>query len=85
MATIRKTITFTDQQDRWIKAQVEAGEFTNDSEYIRHLVRRDQLRNSKYVALKTALQRGIESGMSNKNIADIMKDVEIELKANGRL
>lgn len=39
MGTTRKTITVTDQQDNWIKAQIAAGEFTNDSEYIRDLIR----------------------------------------------
>jgi antitoxin ParD1/3/4 len=28
----RKTITLTDQQDDWIKAQVEGGHYTNDSD-----------------------------------------------------
>ncbi len=37
MGTIRKTITVTDKQNKWIKAQINAGEFTNDSEYIRDL------------------------------------------------
>ena len=31
MATIRKSITFTEQQDAWIKQQIEKGDFTNDS------------------------------------------------------
>ena len=44
MSTTRKTITVTDQQDHWIKAQIAAGQFTNDSEYIRDLIRRDQAR-----------------------------------------
>jgi antitoxin ParD1/3/4 len=34
MSTIRKTITFTEKQDKWIKSQIKAGEFTNDSEYL---------------------------------------------------
>lgn len=85
MATIRKTITFTDQQDKWIKAQIEAGEFTNDSEYLRYLVRKDQAKNSKFMSLKTAIQKGIASGVSESNIPDIMKEVEERLKADGRL
>lgn len=32
MGTIRKTIAVTDQQDKWIKAQIEGGDFTNDRE-----------------------------------------------------
>jgi antitoxin ParD1/3/4 len=35
MKIVRKTITLTDQQDSWIKAQIDAGHYTNDSEYIR--------------------------------------------------
>ena len=42
MGNIRKTITLTDQQDRWIKAQATAGNFSDDGEYIRELIRRDQ-------------------------------------------
>lgn len=41
MNTVRKSITFTNQQDSWIKIRVKNGDFTNDSEYIRDLVRKD--------------------------------------------
>lgn len=62
MATIRKTITVTDQQDAWISAQVEAGRFTNDSELIRDLIRREQERNAKIEAVRKALIEGEHSG-----------------------
>ena len=42
MATVRKTITLTEKLAEWIKLQISSGNFTNDSEYIRDLVRRDQ-------------------------------------------
>jgi len=60
MTTVRKTITLTDKQDDWIKAQIAAGEFTSDSEYIRDLVRRDQERNAKLLALRAAIQEGLD-------------------------
>ena len=62
MGTIRKTITVTDQQDKWIKAQIEGGDFTNDSEYIRDLIRRDQARSSKIDAIRSELIKGEQSG-----------------------
>jgi len=62
MATIRKTITVTDQQDKWIKAQIEGGDFTNDSEYIRDLIRRDQARNSEIDNIRGELIKGEQSG-----------------------
>ena len=62
MGTTRKTITVTDQQDNWIKAQIAAGQFTNDSEYIRDLIRRDQASQADIEAIRAALIEGEESG-----------------------
>lgn len=76
MATIRKTITLTDKQDQWIKTQITAGGFTNDSEYIRDLVRRDQEQNEQFLALKQAIKDGLESGVSNKTVGEIWEEAE---------
>jgi len=62
MTTTRKTITVTDQQDNWIKAQISAGAFTNDSEYIRDLIRRDQASQADIEAIRAALIEGEQSG-----------------------
>lgn len=62
MATVRKTITLTDKQDGWIKAQIDAGHYTNDSEYIRDLIRREQERSAETNAVRTALIEGEASG-----------------------
>jgi antitoxin ParD1/3/4 len=62
MGTKRKTITVTDQQDNWIKAQIAAGEYTNDSEYLRDLIRRDQASKADIEAIRAALIEGEESG-----------------------
>ena len=62
MATVRKTITLTDQQDNWVKAQIQAGHYTNDSEYIRDLIRREQERSAEIEAIRAALVEGEASG-----------------------
>lgn len=62
MTTVRKTITLTDQQDGWIKSQIQAGHYTNDSEYIRDLIRREQERSAQIDALRAALIEGENSG-----------------------
>ena len=85
MGTTRKTITVTEQQVHWIKAQIECGGLTKDSEYIRDLIRRDQEENIKYQALKAAIQEGLESGMSKRTVPQIMEEVETRLRADGRL
>jgi antitoxin ParD1/3/4 len=62
MGTVRKTITLTKQQDSWVKAQIEAGHYTNDSEYIRDLIRREQERSVEIEAIRNALIEGESSG-----------------------
>jgi antitoxin ParD1/3/4 len=62
MSTVRKTITLTEQQDAWIASQIAAGHYTNDSEAIRDLIRREQERSSQLEALRQALIEGEQSG-----------------------
>ena len=85
MGAVRKTITPTNLHDRWIKARIAAGHFTNDSEYIRDLIRRDRERSSEYEALKAAVQEGLDSGPSEKSVPSIMEEVEARLRSDGRL
>ena len=85
MGTVRKTVTLTDQQDRWIRVRTVAGDFASDSEYIRELIRRDQEESIKLQALKCAIQDGLDSGVSDKTVPQIMEEVEARLRADGRL
>lgn len=64
MSMHRKTITLTEQQDNWVKGQIESGHFGNDSEYIRHLIRRDQQAQEGLATLRQALSEGESSGKS---------------------
>ena len=71
MALVKKSITVTDRQEQWIRAQVASGEYGNDSEYFRYLIRRDQERNAQFRALKEAIQEGLASGVSNRSEGDL--------------
>jgi len=62
MSMRRKTITLTEQQDGWVKGQIESGHFGNDSEYIRYLIRRDQKAQERLATLRQALAEGESSG-----------------------
>jgi antitoxin ParD1/3/4 len=62
MATVRKTITLTEQQDAWIAEQIAAGSYTNDSEAIRDLIRREQERSFEIETIRQALIEGEQSG-----------------------
>lgn len=76
MSMHRKTITVTEQQDLWIKSQVDSGQYGNDSEYLRALIRHDQKYKHKIELLRSALIEGESSGISNRNMTDILNDAK---------
>lgn len=65
MGTVRKAITLTDKQDARIKAQIDSGNYTNDSAYIRDLIRREQERSAETEAIRASLIEGEASGGAN--------------------
>ncbi|MEQ5790045.1 type II toxin-antitoxin system ParD family antitoxin [Muricauda sp. NFXS6] len=74
MGVIRKSITFTEQQDAFVKSLIEQGFYTNDSEYIRDIIRKDQERRKRIVDLNEALIEGIESGPTDATIDSIWEE-----------
>jgi antitoxin ParD1/3/4 len=67
MTTVRKTITLTDTQNDWIKAQIDSGAYTNDSEVLRDLIRKAQHETDEMEAIRAALIAGERSGISARS------------------
>lgn len=76
MSMRRKTITVTEQQNSWIKSQIESGKYGNDSEYLRELVRKDQEYKKSVDLLRSALIEGEQSGISDLTMDDIWSKVK---------
>ena len=81
MKTTRKTITLSEQQDAWVKARIDSGDYTNDSEYFRDMIRRDQQESREMLALKKAIQEGLDGGMSKRSVREIWQEAERRYKA----
>lgn len=60
MATMN--ISLPDPMRDWVEVQVEGGRYSNNSDYVRDLIRRDQECNDKLKALQSAITKGINSG-----------------------
>lgn len=71
MTMQRKTITITDQMESWVKAQVDSGQYGNDSEYFRDLIRRDQERRVAATQLRSMLDEAEASGINNRTAEEI--------------
>lgn len=60
MATMN--ISLPDQMRDWVDAQIDSGLYSNNSDYVRDLIRKDQLRNQKVLAMQQAIDEGLSSG-----------------------
>jgi len=85
MGMIKKTITVTDQQDAWIKSRISSGQYGNDSEFIRDLIRREQARLDELEVLRAALIAGEESGIGSMSMDDIKTKARKRLQQDGHL
>ena len=81
----RKSITFTDAHDKWLKAQVASGQYRSESEVISDLIRERRNRNTDIEAIRLALIEGEKSGISDQTPEDIRKDVQERLRKDGAL
>ena len=73
MATMN--VSLPDPMKDWIEGQVRTGHYSNVSDYVRDLIRRDQEYQDQRQALIQALIVGEESGVSNRSVEEIWHDV----------
>jgi antitoxin ParD1/3/4 len=68
---IRKTISMPDEMGAWIEERVRSGQYGNDSEYFRDLVRRDQERAAATAEVEAAVAHALASGVSQRSVDQI--------------
>jgi len=85
MGLIKKSITVTEQQNDWIKNRIVNGDYGNDSEYLRDLIRKDKSENVKLLKLQEAVQVGLDSGISERTFDEIIQSVEDRIRNNAKL
>jgi antitoxin ParD1/3/4 len=73
MATMN--VSLPDPMKDWVEAQVSTDRYSNASDYVRDLIRRDQERTGKLAELRKLITEGIKSGVSARSIHDLLKTV----------
>lgn len=74
---MRKTISMPDKMAIWIAARIERGQFNNESEYFRDLVRRDQEEEARKSYLLSRLEAGAGQ-LAAGAYTDLNSDEEID-------
>jgi antitoxin ParD1/3/4 len=85
MATMN--VSLPDQMKTWVESRAATGRYSNASDYVRDLIRRDQQRADAIADLDALIQEGIDSGMSPRTVEEIWEDslrrYEAEADATG--
>ena len=69
MATMN--ISLPDPMKQWVEAQAETGRYSNVSDYVRDLIRREQERGDKIAHMQRLVDEARASGISDLTMADI--------------
>lgn len=85
MATMN--ISLPDKMKEWVETQVATGRYANASDYMRDLVRRDEEgerdRRRGIAEVQALIDEGIASGISDRSVEDIRREVLAELGLAG--
>ena len=60
MATMN--ISLSEPMKSWVEDRLKDGKFSDHSDYVRHLIERDQEREDAIAGLQHAIDHGIDSG-----------------------
>lgn len=72
MATMN--VSLPDPMKEWVEAQMKTGRYSNASDYVRDLIRRDQERQQATTELQRLITEGVESGSAQPfNAAEFLK------------
>ena len=71
MATMN--VSLPEPMKDWVETQARSGCYSNASDYVRDLIRRDLERAAKQEEMQRLITEGLESGISVRSMADILK------------
>ncbi|MFN3668894.1 MAG: type II toxin-antitoxin system ParD family antitoxin [Brevundimonas sp.] len=79
MATMN--ISLPDQMKAWVEAQSADGRYANSSDYVRDLIRREQMKAEKIAHWQRVADEARASGISDRTMDDILADAKERIAA----
>jgi antitoxin ParD1/3/4 len=65
-------VSLPDQMKDWVENKINAGQYHNASEYVRDLIRKDQLEAERTTAFRAAIAMGRDSGADDRSLEQII-------------
>jgi len=78
MATMN--ISLPDALKAWVEQQAQNGRYSNSSDYVRDLIRRDWDRADKVAHMQARVTEGIQSGKGDRTMDDLKAEALKQLK-----
>ncbi|MFA7263162.1 MAG: type II toxin-antitoxin system ParD family antitoxin [Caulobacter sp.] len=80
MATMN--VSLPEAMKDWVEGRTETGRYSNSSDYVRDLIRRDQEREAKIKAMQKLIDEAIEGGESELSVEEIFDSVRQRAREN---
>ena len=58
----------------WVEIQTQGGRYSNASDYVRDLIRRDQERSDKVSKMQALVEEALSSGVSQKSMDQLLRE-----------
>ncbi|MBC3846846.1 CopG family transcriptional regulator [Winogradskyella echinorum] len=68
----RQSISFTEPNDEWLKAQVDGKEYSSKSELVNDLIRQARKQQVEIDWIRTKLEKAENSGFTNESKNEIL-------------
>jgi antitoxin ParD1/3/4 len=79
MATMN--VSLPDAMKTWVEERSRTGRYSNASDYVRDLIRRDQDRAAKIARMQTLVDEAVASGEGQRTMEQIEKEAQARLSA----
>ena len=77
MATMN--VSLPDPMKDWVESRTASGRYSNASDYVRDLIRRDQERVEKIAAMQALVDEGLRSGTGERSMDDLLASAKSSL------
>ncbi|MFN4056500.1 MAG: type II toxin-antitoxin system ParD family antitoxin [Alishewanella aestuarii] len=79
MATMN--VSLPDSMKQWVELQAKDGRYSNASDYVRELIRRDQEQAAKIAQLQQRVSEGFASGTGERTMAQLAAEAMARMGA----
>ena len=69
MATMN--VSLPDEMKQWVERQAQSGRYSNTSDYVRDLIRRDHERAAKIAHIQSLVTEGLDSGTGSRSMSEL--------------